>query len=446
MRGISFLDTILRPEVLEEAPILDEEILDNDEDLERRSRSDDEDDSAPGIRLELKDTLEEEDPVVDDSDGEGNYTRKTEPKPEEEDWFAELQRDAERGAKRFGTRNGDNPAPEPAQAPVNDWMAELERDADRIRGRGAKRTAAALSDHEDNDVFDFGGSPDNHDGDRPQAGSKSARRRLFMDPFEAQEQEIDKAELEKREREEVLADLRRARQANREHEASLAAIPRRDYTRKPAQVPSFRARTSGNTAQEVYFPIRGEQVKVDPLADLRDSSEHGGLLAGTSIYRILDEIDAERAQLAVKEGTRSQLLDLGMEESEARKLASEAHEEVEMAPSATETQMWTDKYRPRLYTDLIGDETVNRSVLSWVKAWDYCVFQRKAKAGVVPGHEMAAGKFRGGGGRGRGSWRGGQQGDPSGGRPGAAEPKKDRWHRPENKVGFETIRRVELLF
>jgi DNA polymerase III delta prime subunit len=39
--------------------------------------------------------------------------------------------------------------------------------------------------------------------------------------------------------------------------------------------------------------------------------------------------------------------------------------------------LWVDKYKPKKYVDLVGDEQVNRSVLNWIKEWDYCVFKKK---------------------------------------------------------------------
>lgn len=36
--------------------------------------------------------------------------------------------------------------------------------------------------------------------------------------------------------------------------------------------------------------------------------------------------------------------------------------------------LWVDKYRPRRFTDLVGNEKVARDALAWVKQWDYCVF------------------------------------------------------------------------
>jgi chromosome transmission fidelity protein 18 len=38
------------------------------------------------------------------------------------------------------------------------------------------------------------------------------------------------------------------------------------------------------------------------------------------------------------------------------------------------TLMWTEKYRARKFTDLVGDERTHRSVLRWLKSWDQIVF------------------------------------------------------------------------
>jgi chromosome transmission fidelity protein 18 len=42
--------------------------------------------------------------------------------------------------------------------------------------------------------------------------------------------------------------------------------------------------------------------------------------------------------------------------------------------SRTEKTLWVDRYRPKRFTDLLGDERVHREVLAWVKQWDLCVF------------------------------------------------------------------------
>ncbi|RII24662.1 hypothetical protein CUC08_Gglean011674 [Alternaria sp. MG1] len=43
------------------------------------------------------------------------------------------------------------------------------------------------------------------------------------------------------------------------------------------------------------------------------------------------------------------------------------------------TLMWTEKYRAKKFTDLVGDERTHRSVLRWLKAWDPIVFPGSSK-------------------------------------------------------------------
>jgi chromosome transmission fidelity protein 18 len=43
------------------------------------------------------------------------------------------------------------------------------------------------------------------------------------------------------------------------------------------------------------------------------------------------------------------------------------------------TLMWTEKYRAKKFTDLVGDERTHRSVLRWLKGWDPIVFPGSSK-------------------------------------------------------------------
>lgn len=43
------------------------------------------------------------------------------------------------------------------------------------------------------------------------------------------------------------------------------------------------------------------------------------------------------------------------------------------------TLMWTEKYRAKKFTDLVGDERTHRSVLRWLKGWDRIVFPGSGK-------------------------------------------------------------------
>jgi chromosome transmission fidelity protein 18 len=42
--------------------------------------------------------------------------------------------------------------------------------------------------------------------------------------------------------------------------------------------------------------------------------------------------------------------------------------------------LWTEKYRARKFTDLIGDERTHRSVMHWLKCWDQIVFPGSARS------------------------------------------------------------------
>ena len=63
-----------------------------------------------------------------------------------------------------------------------------------------------------------------------------------------------------------------------------------------------------------------------------------------------------------------------------------------------------NKYAPKQYIDLIGNEPVNRHVMTWVKQWDYCVFggsdSGKAKSTTTTRNNVKkmarGGKYHGG--------------------------------------------------
>ena len=41
-----------------------------------------------------------------------------------------------------------------------------------------------------------------------------------------------------------------------------------------------------------------------------------------------------------------------------------------------------EKYSPRSFLELLGDEEINREVLRWVKRWDRCVFGESPPGGA----------------------------------------------------------------
>ncbi|VDP07644.1 unnamed protein product, partial [Soboliphyme baturini] len=42
-----------------------------------------------------------------------------------------------------------------------------------------------------------------------------------------------------------------------------------------------------------------------------------------------------------------------------------------------ETHLWVNKYAPRRFIDLLSDDGINRTLLTWLKLWDQCVFKKQ---------------------------------------------------------------------
>ncbi|GAA5912902.1 hypothetical protein JCM6882_009509 [Rhodosporidiobolus microsporus] len=53
------------------------------------------------------------------------------------------------------------------------------------------------------------------------------------------------------------------------------------------------------------------------------------------------------------------------------------------AAAPVETMLWTDRYKPKRFVDLLGDERLHRSALLWLKEWDMCVFKGTPKANAM---------------------------------------------------------------
>ncbi|KAJ4487676.1 P-loop containing nucleoside triphosphate hydrolase protein [Lentinula aciculospora] len=50
------------------------------------------------------------------------------------------------------------------------------------------------------------------------------------------------------------------------------------------------------------------------------------------------------------------------------------------APAAiTDDALWVDRYRPKTFTDLMGNDRVAREAMEWLKQWDKCVFGKSNK-------------------------------------------------------------------
>ncbi|RDB21482.1 Chromosome transmission fidelity protein 18 [Hypsizygus marmoreus] len=87
------------------------------------------------------------------------------------------------------------------------------------------------------------------------------------------------------------------------------------------------------------------------------STQRMGNLLDVPIHRLMDDLStATAARLRLIEQTSTR---------------------VSRATEAIEDTLWVDRYRPRKFTELMGNERVAREMMAWVKQWDWCVFGNK---------------------------------------------------------------------
>ena len=88
---------------------------------------------------------------------------------------------------------------------------------------------------------------------------------------------------------------------------------------------------------------------------------------GIEIHRLVDEA---RVQCELDQAQAE--VDKRKEEDQRRDRPVECSSNVSY--KSAKCQMWTEKYRAKKFTELVGDERTHRSVLRWLKAWDDVVF------------------------------------------------------------------------
>ncbi|KAG1151070.1 hypothetical protein G6F37_005893 [Rhizopus arrhizus] len=138
-----------------------------------------------------------------------------------------------------------------------------------------------------------------------------------------------------------------------------------DYTSAPV-TGSFVMATCPRTGASLYLPsktqARGKNRKNELFKEIVSGSNKTGLLP-TPISTLMRNIEK-----ANQENLRK--IEREIDESKRQRKKKKV---VEKDSSG---ELWVDRYRPKTYSDLTGDQSLFREVLKWVKQWDYCVFRK----------------------------------------------------------------------
>ncbi|CDS02957.1 hypothetical protein LRAMOSA00359 [Lichtheimia ramosa] len=158
-------------------------------------------------------------------------------------------------------------------------------------------------------------------------------------------------------------------------ESSIKAqkkILEHDYTKRPAEG-TYIISQCPFTGKTLYFPKSSNNNQSTNAQSTTNKDTH---LLGVPFWKIVKQVEEQKAQSAKEES-------MATSATVRRKRRKQAHR-----GNSDSNMLWSEKYRPKKFMDLLGDQRVNREVLRWVKEWDYCVF------GKLPSSENQRKAFR----------------------------------------------------
>ena len=129
------------------------------------------------------------------------------------------------------------------------------------------------------------------------------------------------------------------------------------------------ARTASGKSICIAKKKKQDALSYEQLIAARSASAEGQARTsyyGLNIHQLMDEARAQDAAKIVKQAQAVEPVRQSVETTKPGK--------------SGRTLMWTEKYRAKKFTDLVGDERTHRSVLRWLKGWDPIVFPGSVKA------------------------------------------------------------------
>ncbi|THC88313.1 hypothetical protein EYZ11_012237 [Aspergillus tanneri] len=147
-----------------------------------------------------------------------------------------------------------------------------------------------------------------------------------------------------------------------------------EHIELPKNGPATTATATTQSVANQFVPLRKPtgRVSYERLVASRSTTASGRAQRsyyGIDIHKLLDE--------AAKESVRIEASKLSSGPSVRPSIETCAANQKTRKSAAS---MWTEKYRARKFTDLIGDERTHRSVLRWLKGWEPIVYPNLAKS------------------------------------------------------------------
>lgn len=150
----------------------------------------------------------------------------------------------------------------------------------------------------------------------------------------------------------------------------------------------------------VSFSRKPAKRTVFSVQEIDDQSKVLAKLAMSMLehpmHRMLDNIAAAESEKAAKaEECASSRCSYNDQDEQVRRFEYEPLPLLDKGKGRADAgSMWTDRYRPKLYTDLLGDDRVHRAAMSWLKEWDQCVFKTSVGGAAQARKKAMAAKKR----------------------------------------------------
>lgn len=164
---------------------------------------------------------------------------------------------------------------------------------------------------------------------------------------------------------------------------SISALP---PTTQPKPNPYTRIKVISSTGETIHLlqhPPNRLKVYRNSLVTSHDSErEHNASLPrsqrkyyGVDIYHLKECIKAEAETARLQAEADAAARELA---NKVQSLAITNNNTTETAIGSSDKKgrklLWTEKYRAKRFTDLLGDERTHRHILRWLKGWDSIVF------------------------------------------------------------------------
>ncbi|KAF9564421.1 hypothetical protein CPC08DRAFT_660610 [Agrocybe pediades] len=126
------------------------------------------------------------------------------------------------------------------------------------------------------------------------------------------------------------------------------------------QIPRASIRATTFDGQTIYLRRKPKLISMNRNPASVYSSRAIGNLLDVPVHRLMDQLSSRTAESLLRCDVPS------------RQALSHDPEQI-----VAEDMLWVDRYRPKKFTDLLGNERVARDAMTWIKQWDWCVFGKK---------------------------------------------------------------------